>query len=226
MTSKGPRYPVIDVLRGLAIVLMFFFHFSYDLHFFNYINIDFYRDFFWYALPRLIVFMFLFCVGLSMPLSHFPNIVWRSFWRRFGKIAGGALAISVGTYFLFPDRWIYFGTLHCISLCSILGIFFLRYPKTSLVLGLALFFPSFAFHTNIPWFHLPHSSMDYISPFPWFGATLMGIFAFHQKLHHFPIKEMAVSKGLSFLGRHSLIIYLVHQPILFALVWAWFRLTS
>lgn len=214
---------LIDVIRGFTIILMIFFHFSFDLNNFGFINVDIVRAPFWYALPRLIVFLFLFAVGASLTLAHQLEIHWRAFWIRFFKILGFALLISIVTYKLFPENWIYFGTLHAIALISLMSLPFLKRPNLSLIISLLLFIPSVFLDKNIPWFELSHQSWDYIAPFPWVGASLLGIFAVHKGLHNISVPEHKLFKSLNYLGRHSLFIYLIHQPILFGSVYL-FRL--
>lgn len=218
---KQPRFPLIDHIRGFAIVLMIFFHFFYNLNLFKYVTIDFQRDLFWFILPRIIVMLFLFCVGISLPLGHLPSIKWPKFCKRFAFVTIGAVGISVITYILFPTRWIYFGTLHCIALCSLLALPFIKYPKISLITGATLLIPGF-FKITIPWFTMSHRSMDYIAPFPWLGWVLIGIFTFHVNFHRINTEKLIGGRYLSFLGRHSLIIYLTHQPLLYGLVFIFY----
>jgi len=217
--QNDKRSLLIDSLRGFTIVLMIFFHFSFDLSNFGFLHVDILHDPFWYALPRLIVFLFLFAVGMSLSLAHRVKIKWPSFWKRFLKIGFFAAVISVVTYFLFPENWIYFGTLHAIALISLMTLPFLKHPWVSLIIALALFLPSVFLDKNLPWFSLPHQSWDYIAPFPWIGASLLGVFAVHRGLHQLAIPHNALVKSLNYLGKHSLFIYLVHQPILFGSVY-------
>lgn len=213
------RSLVIDAIRGLTIILMIFFHLSFDLSNFGFLKTDIINSPFWYALPRVIVFLFLFAVGMSLTLAHQDKIHWRAFWKRFFKILVFALLISIVTYLLFPEHWIYFGTLHAIAVISVMSLPFLKKPNVSLTIALLLFIPSIFFGKNIPWFSLPHQSWDYIAPFPWLGASLLGIFAAHKGLHLWRIPDNRLVKSLNFLGRHSLFIYLIHQPILFGCVY-------
>jgi len=222
-TSKN-RYPLIDLIRGLAVILMIFFHFFYDLRAFGYNQINFQRDIFWYLLPRLIVTLFLCAMGLSLPLVHLPTIQWRKFWPRFGKITLAALLISISTYILFPDRWIYFGTLHVIALCSIALLPLLAYPRVSLVLGLVILIPPLFLGLPLPWFKMQHHSMDYIPFLPWIGVPLLANYLFYKQIHQFNFMQGKIShyptllklaKKTLFLGRHSFLIYLIHQPILY-----------
>lgn len=208
------RYPLVDQLRTMAILLMVFFHLFYDLNIFGFVQIDFQREAFWFILPRIIVFLFLFCVGISLAISHSQGIKWRKFTYRFLKILFFALLISIFTYFVFPQNWVYFGTLHCIAISSLLALPFIKYPRLSLLIGLALLASALTGH-NLPWPKLSHNSMDYIPIFPWLGVVLGGIAAFHWKIHTLIKKNHPL---ISYVGRHSLLIYLLHQPLLYGMV--------
>lgn len=213
------RSRLIDAIRGFTIILMIFFHLSFDLNHFNLIKVDIIHAPFWYALPRIIVFLFLFAVGMSLTLAHRLQIRWKPFWLRFLKIAFFALIISVVTYILFPENWIYFGTLHAIALISVLSLPLINRPRLSLFGALLLFIPALFLDKTIPWIQLPHQSWDYISPFPWLGASLLGIFAVHKEYHLIMLPDNAFANSLNFLGKHSLFIYLIHQPLLFGIVY-------
>ncbi len=227
ITSKfNSRSLILDALRGFTILLMFFFHFCFDLNNFGLIQINIINGKFWYFLPRLIVFLFLFAVGISLNLVHGSKIVWKTFIKRFLKIIFCAIGISIATYVLFPDHWIYFGTLHAIALISFLSLPFLKYPKICLIVAFGLFIPSIFLNYNLPWFSLPHQSWDYISPFPWLGASLIGIYAAHSNIQNINLPVNKFTTSLSFLGKHSLVIYLVHQPIFFSLTYALYLLTK
>ncbi len=220
------RYHIIDSIRGLAVLLMIIFHFSYDLTMFGYASFDVNKDLFWWVFPRVIVFLFMFSVGLSLRLVHLEYIRWKKFWIRFIKLVVLAGIISAYTYAAFPNNWIYFGTLHSIAVCSILALPFLRWPKLSLGIAMALIIPSTFFDLDIPWFILPHASMDYIPPFPWVGVCLLGIFAHYRNLHELSVPNNTFFRLLNKMGKHSLLIYMMHQPILFSIVWTFYRLSQ
>ena len=221
ITSKfNSRSHILDTLRGFTILLMFFFHFCFDLNNFGLIKVDIINGKIWYFLPRLIVFLFLFAVGISLTIVHCEHIYWKLFIKRFLKISFCAIGISLTTYFLFPDHWIYFGTLHAIAIISCLSLPFLKSPRISLIAAAMLFIPSIFLNYNLPWFSLPHQSWDYISPFPWLGASLLGVFAAHHNFHNLHLPSNKFTNSLSFLGKHSLVIYLIHQPIFFSLTYA------
>ena len=216
-TSSG-RSLFLDTLRGFTVVLMIIFHFSFDLDYFGIIKIDIVQAPFWYFFPRLIVFLFLFAVGISLTLAHRNGIRWKSFGKRLLLIIFWAAIISLVTYKFFPDSWIYFGTLHSIAVVSVMSLPFIKRPWESLIVALCLFIPSIVWDLNLPWIQLSHSSWDYISPFPWLGASLLGIFAAHKGIHLLNFPHNQLTRSLNYLGRHSLFIYLLHQPLLFAIL--------
>ncbi len=216
------RFPLIDQTRGLAVLLMIIFHFSYDLALFGWVKIDFQQDLFWWSFPRVIVFLFLFSMGLATPLDHKDKINWARFTKRIQKLVLFAALISLGSYFMFKSRWIYFGTLHCIAVASLVILPFRNRPKLSLILGSAIILPSVIFKINIPWFVMPHKSMDYIPLFPWIGVVMWGVFASHNRFHYFRFQDHFLLKFLEKLGKHSLIIYILHQPIMYSIFYGIF----
>ncbi len=213
------RFPLIDQIRGFAIVLMIIFHFFYDLKVFGYNNINFSRDFFWFELPRVIVFLFLLAMGLSMPLIHSEKVNWKKFWPRWIKIALGALAISIYTYFMFRSSWVYFGTLHCIALASLVSLPFIRIPRISAIIGLILISLKLFFNITLPWLELSHASMDYIPLFPWIGCVFMGFGLWSLGFHQLNPFKSKLFLPLEKMGQHSLLIYIIHQPILYGAVY-------
>jgi uncharacterized membrane protein len=216
--KQNSRSLILDAVRGFTVVLMIIFHFSFDLTLFGFAHFDIIREPFWYAFPRLIVFLFLFSVGVALTLAHQNSIKWTPFFKRLALISFWAVIISLATYYMYPENWIYFGTLHAIAVVSVMSLPFLKHPHIALAVALALFIPSIAFDRTIPWFEMAHSSWDYISPFPWLGSSLIGIFAAHKGFHRIHIKENGLVKSLNYLGKHSLFIYLIHQPILFGIL--------
>jgi uncharacterized membrane protein len=212
------RYFFIDILRFIAIALMVFYHFSFDLNYNRVLSIPIYTHWFWYYLPRFIVLLFLSCVGFSLRLHHEHSIDWRHFWVWIRKLLFFALIISIGTYFAFPHGWIYFGTLHAISTTALMSLPFLRWPKISLIAGLALLVSYYVFKVPMPWIELPHASLDYIPGLPWVGAVLIGFY-----LHHIKKKLLWINRFhspfIQWTSIHSLKIYLIHQLILFPLAY-------
>ena len=94
---KSPRFDTLDALRGLAMVWMTAFHFSFDLNQFGYIKQDFYHDPLWTWQRTLIVSLFLFCAGLGQAIAVSQGQSWPRFWRRWAQVLGCALLVSLGS---------------------------------------------------------------------------------------------------------------------------------
>jgi uncharacterized membrane protein len=214
------RANYLDSLRGIAVIWMVIFHTAYDLNIFQFVSWDFSTGF-WYAFPRVIAFTFLFCVGASLNYTHRPQINWNSLIKRSQKLGLAALIISVSTYFMFPSNWIYFGTLHCIFMGSILGALLVNKRKLALVILILILIGQYALDFDIKWVSslTKRQSMDFIPIYPWFWPILLGILIqpFLSKLSI--LQEIKPNRYLNFLGQNSLKIYLIHQPVIFGLIW-------
>ncbi|WP_419913333.1 heparan-alpha-glucosaminide N-acetyltransferase [Hoeflea sp.] len=235
--TASKRLNLIDVARGLALLAMAIYHFTWDLEFFGYVTPGLTTEGGWRLFARLIAGSFLFLVGISLVLAHTRGIRWRSFARRVLMIAAAALAITIATRFATPDRYIFFGILHCIALSSVFGLAFLRLPPlvTALAAILVLLAPQYLasdfFSQNwLLWLGLsadPVRSNDYVPVFPWFGPVLLGIAAarigqargLFGWLATIDRRQSFVEKPLAFAGRHSLAVYLIHQPVLIGLIY-------
>ncbi len=232
MTVKT-RYQLVDILRGVAIALMVWFHFSWDLRHFGYAGFDFYHDPFWLNLRTLIVSLFLLLVGVSLVLASRGGMNWHRYFRRLGLLVLFAVAITVVSHFTSPRRVIVFGILHFIAFASVAALPFLRFYWLTLFVGIALVVLDTRFSHplfNQPWLHwiglMTHKPIteDYVPVIPWLGVVLIGIFIGHSL---FRWKALAFvqrwqspappARLLALSGRHSLAIYVVHQPLLFGL---------
>jgi uncharacterized membrane protein len=219
------RAHYLDSLRGLAVLWMIIFHGAYDLKMFNYVPWNF-SEGFWYGFPRFIAFTFLFCVGLSLYYAHSPQPNWPSMKKRSLKIGLGALAVSIGTWVAFPNQWIFFGTLHCILVGSLLGVFFVQRRIVAGFLFVLILILQYVMNYDIKWVSsiIQKPSMDFIPIYPWFWAILLGILMAPYLSKNPLLQKMGPNKFLGFLGKHSLKIYLLHQPILFGSIWLYSQL--
>jgi uncharacterized membrane protein len=233
--SVSRRIEAIDLARGLALVAMAVYHFSWDLEFFGYADPGMTTSGGWRIFARSIASSFLFLVGVSLYLAHANGIRWNGFGRRLAMVAGAAALISAATYLAMPATFIYFGILHHIAVASLLGLVFLRLPWPAtlmaavLVIAAPFWLTSQAFDTPLAWWtglavNRPPSN-DYVPLLPWFGAVLLGIAA-ARLVHRIGLLDRlprpgggVVPRTLIWAGRHSLAVYLVHQPVLIALVW-------
>jgi uncharacterized membrane protein len=219
------RANYLDALRGLAVLWMILFHTAYDLKFFRLLNWDFAHGF-WYAFPRVIAFTFLFCVGASLNFVHKPRPNWKAISKRSVKLGAAALLISVSTYLIFPQQWIYFGTLHCIFIGSLLGVFFVNNRRLTASVLILILMAQYILGYDIRWVSsiLEKPSIDFIPIYPWFWAILFGIILEPYLSRVRLLSQMKPQKFLNFLGQHSLKIYLIHQPLIFGSIWAYTQL--
>jgi uncharacterized membrane protein len=229
------RIPLLDVARGVALVAMAVYHFTWDLGFFGFTAIQAGVDPGWRLFAKLIAGSFLFLVGVGLVLAHGRGIRWPAFWRRFGILVLAAGGITLATWYAMPEAFIYFGILHCIALSSLLALPFLRAPLAVVLAAAALAFvlPAlgpFSLFSHPGWLWLglsPNVPMtnDYEPILPWIGAVLLGVAAARLAVARGWAARLAqvaapdpVTRGLAFAGRHSLLVYLAHQPVLFGAV--------
>lgn len=220
------RAGYLDALRGVAVVWMIIFHACYDLRLFGYINWDFGSGF-WYAFPRVIAFTFLFCVGISLTYVHRPNIQWKKLNKRLLILGIAAGMISLVTYIIYPAQWIFFGTLHCIFAGSLFGAMVVNYPKLIWTLFITIIVSQYVLNFDIKWISniLEKPSMDFIPIYPWFWAILLGIILAPHLSRNSALQNMKSPRFLTLLGQHSLKIYLLHQPLLFGLLYLYSKLS-
>ena len=242
--KKNPseRFWEIDFLRGIAIFLMIVYHLVFDLNYY-----DLYRTNL-NSLPVLLFLYpistsFLLLVGISLTLSNSrarstlsTQQIQGKFLKRGGGVFGLGLLITVVTWIYPHDGYIVFGVLHCIGLSIILAYPLIRFRTPALVLGILCIIIGVFLQTTVavdfPWllwlgFTPSHfSTLDYFPLLPWFGVVLIGVFLgnslYQNNKRKFSLKDHSqfiVSRGVCFLGRHSLIIYLLHQLIIVGLLY-------
>ena len=188
---KTPRYDRIDALRGIAVVWMTVFHFCYDLNYFGWLRQGFLRDPFWTGQRTAIVSLFLFCAGLGQAIAVQQGQGWPRFWRRWAQVAGCAVLVSIGSWLVFKDRFIYFGVLHGIALMLVIARFtahWRRWLWLAGALAMAAAWAAPALHQAWPqldvlntrafnWLGLVSRkpfTEDYVPFFPWLGAMWWG----------------------------------------------------
>ena len=242
--KKNPseRFWEIDFLRGIAILLMIVYHLVFDLNYFSLYTTD--LD----SLPVLLFLYpisttFLLLVGISLTVSysraqqklskrHLPL----KFLKRGAGVFGLGLIITIVTWVYPHNGFIMFGVLHCIGLSILLAYPFIRFRNLPLILGVLCIilgvFLRIIVVVDFPWllwlgFVPTHFyTLDYFPLLPWFGVVLIGIFLgnslYQDNTRKFSLKDhsqLFVSRGLCFLGRHSLVIYLLHQLIIVGLLY-------
>lgn len=228
--SERRRLPALDLARGLAIAAMVVYHAAWDADFFGLAPAGFFAGWGWDWFRYAILGSFLLLVGAGLVLAHGQGIRVRRFGRRFLLIAACAAVITALSALAFPRHMIVFGVLHCIAVSSLLGLAFLRLPwVVTGLLGIAviaagtLTFPAFD-TPYLGWIGFrpsPPASRDFVPLVPWFGVVLLGMALARMRIGvragaHEP--KTPVGRGLAFAGRHSLLVYMAHQPILFVVL--------
>ncbi len=222
------RYLQLDFIRGIAIILMIIFHISFDLNNFHFIEIDIYNreGLEWFYFRMVILTLFMGSVGVSLALVNENGIDYKKVIKRFAILIGASIVITIASFITFPNSWIYFGVLHFVAFASLLALVFIKFEWVALVLGITIIV---LFNLNMinmssvyelfqPLLNLPKYTEDLVSFTPWFGVVLVGIFIGKKRLFLFPLKTNLFTQRVSFLGKHSLAIYLLHQPLFFGVI--------
>lgn len=226
------RLPIIDHARSAALIGMVVFHLTFDLQMFALIAPGTIEHPAWMAFARLVAGSFVFLAGVSLVLAHGDGIRWESYVRGTGLVALAALAVSLATLVAMPQMFVFFGILHVIALGRVIGLGFLRAPLWLIAATLAVVWAAPllgthpAFNTRwLAWIGFARTlptSMDFEPVFPWLAPFLLGMLAARLDLPRraSPLAQRGLLwSALAWAGRHSLPIYLIHQPVLIALVW-------
>jgi uncharacterized membrane protein len=223
--STTSRIFEVDILRGGAIILMVIFHFGYDLAAFGWTSYNTGQDIEWRIFRSMIVSSFLLAVGMSSYLAYQIQIKPKKLVLTETKLVLVSVILTLGSLFMYPESWVYFGIIHFIAVALPISILFRHIPNTALLVGIlcigGYWLDILNFYRIWQWsvlnWGIPEHTTDLVSFFPWIGVVLIGVFIMSHNLFGLTVSQNRLSTKLSFLGKHSLLIYLVHQPILFGL---------
>ncbi len=227
------RYFSVDLLRGVAVFGMIVFHFLYVLDFSGMVTLHLRGDLMMFFV-RCVQFLFLGLVGFSLGLSRERMSQGFSGKRfaRLAKIGAAALVVSVATYLAFGDIYVRFGVLHFIFLASIFVFPFAR--RRVWLIGIVLAglvgwvvtrevdfnLPMIAYVLGFKSVSVP--TFDYFPIFPWIIVVAVGALIQNFSEKFMPsveekvagVADRSVGRGLLFLGRNSLLVYLSHVPLI------------
>ncbi|MEW6635542.1 MAG: heparan-alpha-glucosaminide N-acetyltransferase [Actinomycetota bacterium] len=238
MAEKGQRFWEVDAARGVAILMMVVYHTAYDLDVFGGYPLD-STSGFWSLFADLTAAAFLFLVGVSLSISHRRarergEERFARYLLRGSRIFGYGMLLTL-FFWLFDLGVVTFGILHLIGASIVLAYPFLPYRVPNLLAGLLVIaagaaMMAYGVSSASPWL-LPLgvvpeglSMPDYRPLLPWFGVVLVGLFAGNAvyagggRPDLFGSGVPAIARLLLPLGRNSLFIYLVHQPVIVALL--------
>ena len=234
------RFWEIDLFRGIAVIMMIIFHILYDLNHFDIYKINLFSGYFLiYLYVGASIFIGLVGLSLSLSYSRIKDKLSKKesllkYLQRGLMIFGLGILITIATRLYLGEGFVVFGALHCIGASIILAYPFLQLRYLNLLFGMFLIFlgvilRSFTF--DFPWLvwlgFRPSQfyTVDYFPLLPWFGVVIIGIFLgnilysdYSRKFQLIDLSQTPIVKFVGFLGRHSLIIYLLHQPILLILI--------
>ena len=231
MSTESKRIQLIDAARGVAILAMLVHHFLLSFGMvFPKVPLPLVNEPYFEPLHFFFVAVFLLISGIC---SHFS----RNNIRRGLIVLAAALVVSAVTFVVLPESPIYFGILHLLGCCMVLyGLLSRFLEKLPTLPAAVLFLVAFLiysyFFATAPRIATPHlyilgfpdyrfSSADYFPLLPWlflflFGTVLGRPIAAHKLPRWFYETKVPV---LAPIGRHTLLIYLLHQPVFLALLY-------
>lgn len=237
------RFWEIDFLRGLAVIGMIAYHFLFDLNFFEVIALP-TESLGWFIFPRTVAAIFIFLVGVSLAISYdrskeelTEREMKKKYLKRSLKIFVYGLLISAATWIFIPEAFVIFGILHFIGISIFLGYLILKFDISREKILSSVLFVLFTgallqyLQFNFPWLlwlgFIPKNlqTLDYFPLLPWFALILAGLYMgrkFYDGVERkFDLREISnpLVNSFAFLGRYSLEIYFLHQPLLISLIY-------
>lgn len=235
MSGNSERYNALDSIRALAVISMMIYHTVWDLVSLGVIPRSFLLSAPAVVWQRSICFTFIILSGFCFCLSKNP-------FRSGAVVFAAGLLVSAATFIIMPRNRIIFGILTFLGGAAIITALInyalkkLR-PAVGMVLCAVLFVLSFnmskgyfagivlptSLYKNYitAFFGFPFrgfASADYFPFFPWYFLYLFGYFSFAEMKKRNMMRFLKTPEipVLNLIGRHALVIYLVHQPVIYA----------
>lgn len=236
MNKSFRRSGTLDSLRGVTLVSMMAYHACWDLVYLYGLDWGWYRSFGAYVWQQSICCTFILLSGFCWQMGHHP------FRRGLMSFLGG-VAVSLVTLVVMPSEPVRFGVLTFLGTAALLTVplqpFLGRVPpRAGLAVSFVLFLltrdvnSGFLGFAGVPVFHLPASwyanaltaglgfpgtgfvSSDYFSLLPWLFLFWTGFYLYRLRPETPALPDIRLC-GLTVMGRHSLFIYLLHQPVIY-----------
>lgn len=243
--ARGNRRYGLDTIRGTALLSMILYHASWDVVYLFGADWSWYRSDGAYVWQQSICWTFILLSGYCFHLG-------RHRLRRGLLAFGGGLLVMAVTRVAMPDTPIFWGILSLLGSAALLTIPLHRlFAKIPARAGLALSFCLFLLFRDVSsgWLGfegarilaLPEGlyanlftaclgfpaagfySSDYFPLLPWMFLFWSGYFLYRLRPED-PCRELPRIPVITFLGRHSLVVYLLHQPAVYAVLTAWYWL--
>lgn len=239
--SPRPRWAGLDTLRGVTIVSMIAYHACWDLVYLYGLDWPWYHSAGAYVWQQSICWTFILLSGFCWPLGRRPV-------RRGLMAFGGGLLVSAVTMVMMPEDGVFSGVLTLLGTAALLAVpldpLLRRVPARAGLAGSFLLFlllrdvnsgylgfegvrvlalPEWLYRDLFTaWLGFPPAgfhSTDYFSLFPWILLFLTGYFLFRLRREEPAALRLPV---VSAMGRHSLAVYLLHQPLVYGLLFVLF----
>ena len=228
-SADQKRYSELDALRGIAVLMMVFYHLLFDLQKFYGFDIG-VTDIWWRVFVMGTASIFLFVIGVCFVISWQRS---KKYVRRGLIIFSGGMIISLITWLIAPEEFVKFGILHLIGISALLQPLFVKFRHYNFLIGIFVIVvgafliqktttSSFLFPLGLK--SSSFASLDYYPLLPWFGVILIGmaigslLYTPSQKPILTRITNLPYPKPLLLIGRKALIIYFLHQPLILLLL--------
>lgn len=210
---------------------MIVYHFGFDLNYLGWLHQQINSDPRWLTARALILGTFLFTAGASFALAEAWGVSLKTQLARISRILAAALLVTAGSWLAFPNSAIYFGVLHAIAVMSVLLLGMPKGAWPACLLGMATILLGNVYANGL--FDQPGLAWigfmtrkpiteDYVPILPWFGICLIGYGLTHEMVRRRLFKTLEQvqprPRFLVWMGRHSLAIYLLHQPVLLGIL--------
>jgi uncharacterized membrane protein len=231
--TKGVRITAVDTARGLAILMMVAYHITFDIQYFGIAAIDL------NSLPLLLLqrvtgTLFVMIAGVSLTLNESHNKEGYVHYLKRGLMLGAvALLITIATWIYPHEGFIQFGVIDMLALSTLIAPFFFRFGWVNLTLGAIIVLVGIWLGTSgiyvsthaLFWLGINdpgYYALDNYPMLPWFGVVLIGIWLGQTLFPAFTDVVMRIrvpgEDTLASLGKNSLVIYLVHQPLIVGII--------
>lgn len=234
-TGRG-RYRVFDVWRGFAFINMFSYHFfviadQYHV-IYSTINGTINDGSLWKIYQKSIAGSFFLLVGISLYLAHQSNTSISKQARRLGLLLVCSLTITITSIILYPSSIITFGILHSISVCYVFCIAIQKARLARFAIPLGILFgvvsiyckDDFFNHPLLYWLGLSTHyvpAFDYQPFIPSVSIVLIGLGSAEYATKNFGklfSTPNLFTSSLAAIGQHTLLLYMIHVPLIIALM--------
>ena len=234
------RYALLDELRGLDLISMMCYHGLWDVVFLFGVQLPWYTGMSGHLWQQSICWVFILLSGFCLPMGHHP-------YKRGALVFGAGALVTAVTVLFMPEDVVLFGVLTLLGSAMVITALLEKAlrkipPAVGAVVSAALF--GLTYHAQLGylgfgdgWVQLPRFlyqnlftaylgfypegffSTDYFPLVPWLFLFWVGFFLYHligrERME--PLRR-SICPALGWLGRHSLVVYLLHQPVLYGVL--------